>query len=198
MLKFKEEQGLTLVELLVVIALVAIVAAIALPILTNVLSSASVKADAASQADIAQFSSDWTAAGYTVNALGNGGFEAVDASGAQIATIGGATGGNGGGQYSVVYAAGTDYSEAYTVAETMTGTPYLTINPGGTAPAWASSLVGKTVKLTYSDGRTFTTPLISASIWGTPVVGIPMDGSADPYLVPGNQQPIAITSISVQ
>ena len=85
MQKFRSEEGLTLVELLVVIALVAIVAAIALPILTNVLTSASVKADAASAVDRAQFSADWAAAGYTVTSVGAG-YEASDADGV-VATI---------------------------------------------------------------------------------------------------------------
>lgn len=66
MLKFKKEDGLTLVELLVVIALVGVVAAIALPILTNVLSGAQTDADANSGTNVAQFESDWTAAGYTL------------------------------------------------------------------------------------------------------------------------------------
>lgn len=63
MLKFKKEDGLTLVELLVVIALVGVVAAIALPIVSNVLGGAQSDANSASATNKTQFSTDWTAAG---------------------------------------------------------------------------------------------------------------------------------------
>ena len=63
MLKFNKEDGLTLVELLVVIALVGVVAAIALPIVSNVLSGATSDANSASATNKANFSRDWTAAG---------------------------------------------------------------------------------------------------------------------------------------
>ena len=87
MAKFSREEGLTLVELLVVIALVGVVASIALPILINTVANAQASADAQSTANRAAFSSDWSTAGYSVVANGNG-FAATDASGATVATIG--------------------------------------------------------------------------------------------------------------
>lgn len=77
MLKFKKEDGLTLVELLVVIALVGVVAAIALPIVSNVLGGAQADADANSATNIAQFNSDWAAAGYDLSTV-NGTIYATD------------------------------------------------------------------------------------------------------------------------
>ncbi len=65
--KGKNEKGLTLIELLIVIALVAIVAAIALPILLNVLSGAKTSAAADSTNGVAKFIQDWSSAGYNVN-----------------------------------------------------------------------------------------------------------------------------------
>ena len=64
MIKFRNEEGLTLIELLVVIALVGIVAAISLPILLNTVENAQNKADDTSAAEVENFTSDWTTAGY--------------------------------------------------------------------------------------------------------------------------------------
>lgn len=87
MQKFRSEEGLTLVELLVVIALVAIVAAIALPILSGVLASASTKADATSADERAKFSKDWSQSGFTVTGDDATGYTAADEAGTVIATI---------------------------------------------------------------------------------------------------------------
>lgn len=51
--------GLTLVELLIVIVLVGLVAAIALPVLINVLSGAQSSANTASAAALANFPKEW-------------------------------------------------------------------------------------------------------------------------------------------
>lgn len=59
------ERGLTLVELLIVIALVAVVAAIALPVISGVLSNAQNDASAVSDTNRADFARDWSAAGAT-------------------------------------------------------------------------------------------------------------------------------------
>lgn len=64
------EEGLTLVELLVVIALVGVVAAIALPIVTNVLAGAQADADTQSADAKTKFVTDWTAAGADLTTTG--------------------------------------------------------------------------------------------------------------------------------
>ena len=72
MLKFRNEEGLTLIELLIVIALVGIVSAIALPILFNTVSDSKTKADNVSADERANFQTQWSAAGYDVVANGSG------------------------------------------------------------------------------------------------------------------------------
>ncbi len=70
--KFRKEEGLTLIELLIVIALVAIVAAIALPILLNVLSGAKSSATSDTNTAVTNFVRDWSSAGYDI-AINNAG-----------------------------------------------------------------------------------------------------------------------------
>lgn len=78
MLKFNKEDGLTLVELLVVIALVGVVAAIALPIVSNVLSGAQSSATSASATNKANFTRDWSAAGATFETDANNTYAVVN------------------------------------------------------------------------------------------------------------------------
>lgn len=93
----KAEEGLTLVELLVVIALVGVVAAIALPIVSNVLAGAQADADTNSTENINKFNTDWAAAGYNLSTV-NGIIYATDKTdGSTIAQIKAGTGSNTGG-----------------------------------------------------------------------------------------------------
>lgn len=62
----QNEQALTLIELLIVIALVAIVAGIALPILLNVLFNAKTSSAADSANNVQDFVQQWSSAGYDV------------------------------------------------------------------------------------------------------------------------------------
>lgn len=55
MMKFNREEGLTLIELLITIAVLAIVAAIAVPVITNVVNSTEDRAVAQTQSDIRDF-----------------------------------------------------------------------------------------------------------------------------------------------
>ncbi len=65
------ERGLTLIELLIVIALIGIVAGIGLPILLNVLTGAKTSATTDSNNGITKFVNDWAQAGYSVNYVGS-------------------------------------------------------------------------------------------------------------------------------
>lgn len=89
--RFQAEEGLTLVELLIVIALVAVVAAIALPILVSAVDAAQTKSTAASDAERAKFSSDWSTSGFPVTEE-NGFLIAKDSDGNVVARI--SVGGN--------------------------------------------------------------------------------------------------------
>lgn len=55
MMKFNREEGLTLIELLITIAVIAIVAAISVPVITNVVGSANANAAAQTASDINDF-----------------------------------------------------------------------------------------------------------------------------------------------
>lgn len=96
--KFRKEEGLTLIELLIVIALVGIVAAIALPILLNVLGGAKTSSTGDTNAAVAKFVDDWSSAGYTIEtgtvngtpeifAVGNAANDTATPDGVQIAEI---------------------------------------------------------------------------------------------------------------
>ena len=55
MMKFNREEGLTLIELLITIAVIAIVAAISVPVISNVIGSSEDNAAASMSAQVAQF-----------------------------------------------------------------------------------------------------------------------------------------------
>jgi prepilin-type N-terminal cleavage/methylation domain-containing protein len=55
MMKFNREEGLTLIELLITIAVIAIVAAISVPVITNVIGASEDNAAAAMNEQLAQF-----------------------------------------------------------------------------------------------------------------------------------------------
>jgi prepilin-type N-terminal cleavage/methylation domain-containing protein len=63
MAKFKNEKGLTLIELLITIAVLAVVSAIALPVINNVVSSSNSNAAAQTQSDVNDFIAKYNAAG---------------------------------------------------------------------------------------------------------------------------------------
>jgi prepilin-type N-terminal cleavage/methylation domain-containing protein len=80
---FNREEGLTLIELIITIALVAVVASIALPVFHDLVAAEQTKADAQSAANRSAFSADWTAAGYAPAANGE-----VTVDGTVVASIG--------------------------------------------------------------------------------------------------------------
>jgi prepilin-type N-terminal cleavage/methylation domain-containing protein len=55
MMKFNREEGLTLIELLITIAVIAIVAAISVPVITNVVNSSNLSALEQTNNDVAKF-----------------------------------------------------------------------------------------------------------------------------------------------
>lgn len=59
----KNVDGLTVVELLIVIVLVGVIAAIAMPVLINSVDAGRFKAGSVSAVNVEQFMADWTAAG---------------------------------------------------------------------------------------------------------------------------------------
>ena len=63
MAKFKNDKGLTLIELLITIAVLAVVSAIALPVINNVVSSSNSNAAAQTQSDVTDFITKYNAAG---------------------------------------------------------------------------------------------------------------------------------------
>jgi prepilin-type N-terminal cleavage/methylation domain-containing protein len=66
MAKFKNEKGLTLIELLITIAVLAVVSAIALPVINNVVSSSNSNAAVQTQSDVNDFIAKYNAAGETL------------------------------------------------------------------------------------------------------------------------------------
>lgn len=63
MMKFNREEGLTLIELLITIAVIAIVAAISIPVITNVISSSETNAAASMDAQVDAFAQKYDTAG---------------------------------------------------------------------------------------------------------------------------------------
>lgn len=63
MMKFNREEGLTLIELLITIAVIAIVAAISVPVITNVVGSANANAATQTENDIKDFINDGNKSG---------------------------------------------------------------------------------------------------------------------------------------
>lgn len=63
---FKNDKGLTLIELLITISVLAIVSAIALPVINNVVSSSNSNAAAQTQGDVDDFITKYNAAGETL------------------------------------------------------------------------------------------------------------------------------------
>lgn len=66
-----QEEGVTLIELLIVIALVGLVAAIAVSIIIPVNAGAQAAADKDTQTNLAQFVNQWSQSGYTVSYIGS-------------------------------------------------------------------------------------------------------------------------------
>jgi prepilin-type N-terminal cleavage/methylation domain-containing protein len=69
MAKFKNDKGLTLIELLITIAVLAVVSAIALPVINNVVSSSNSNAAAQTQSDVTDFITKYNAAGEVLVSL---------------------------------------------------------------------------------------------------------------------------------
>ena len=86
MKELSNDGGLTLVELLIVIALVGIVAAIAVPVLVGALDQASMKAEGTSALERARFVESWTSSGYRVESNGQG-WDAFNSQDELIASI---------------------------------------------------------------------------------------------------------------
>lgn len=70
MMKFNREEGLTLIELLITIAVIAIVAAISVPVITNVIGQSEDNAAAAMEAQVNQFITEGAQAGTVSYASG--------------------------------------------------------------------------------------------------------------------------------
>jgi prepilin-type N-terminal cleavage/methylation domain-containing protein len=169
------DAGLTLAELLVVIALTAVVASLTMPVLINTLSTAQAAADARSQVNLTAFSNDWTTSGYTVNATANG-FEAVDAHGTVVASIQGSASANGGGGGSAVVTGTLDLSTQGwgKLPSSMTGASGQQWNSTTSVLVWRQNFFGYSF-MSVADAQALLSPYSSLSAVEQPVVN--SDGS---------------------
>lgn len=177
----KAEDGLTLVELLVVIALVGVVAGIALPIVSNVLAGAQNDASAASATNQANFTRDWTAAGATFESDADNTYAVVNGKTVAQISNGGGNGGNN-QQQQTIFSITTNASAgkwAYTTILDGSSTGNLYMN---TTPMYTEGLltpdnytskfpVGATITATgfaqFTETETYTQIPTPAALTGT-------------------------------
>jgi prepilin-type N-terminal cleavage/methylation domain-containing protein len=111
----QRDQGLTLIELIITIALVAVVASVALPVFHDLVTTEQAKADSQSAQNRNAFANDWISSGYAPDASGN-----VSIDGVAVASI--AQDRNS----TTFYMPGTDFttnSMFYWAGTTWIGTP---------------------------------------------------------------------------
>lgn len=177
----RNDDGLTLIELLVTLAVIAIVFAVAVPTFNGVLATASTNADTASNAIAARFTADWTQAGYTVI---NG--TAYDPDGNTLATL-------------TAPEAQTIYTYTAGLNDPTKDLDYYSGFPAGTNPSAGQftfiPATGSTILSHLTSGTTYTIyihtgpgPLVTyqataeiSTIAGTTYVGFaPINGTLDP------------------
>lgn len=186
-LQFQQDEGLTLLELLIVIALAAIIAAIALPIFFTIISDAQVRADAASDRERAAFSMSWESAGYTI-AHENGYMVAKGADGRIVAKIADKSGDS---LNSVVTTFGNaTYHPVATDGATIVGT----IETGSTVQAFAYNINTKTT--TTLPGLPGGTEVAAFDVDGNYIVGSAADANHLPHAVVWNLATGGYTELS--